>query len=144
MNAKDFFSSIRDADRQCITLLDAIEQLKAMQNRTTAALQDVPIHGHGGINRSLEDTVGRLVDLQRSVQTAVDDVAEKKAKAFDIIGKIKNEKQRRVLIDRYITAKTFEQISVDMGYSYFGVCKLHGQALKSADFVMEFLENSEC
>ena len=46
------------------------------------------------------------------------------------IESVDNNTYRDILFKRYSQYKSFEEISVDMGYDYNYVCNLHGDALK--------------
>ena len=47
----------------------------------------------------------------------------------DEIEKLPNETEKTLLMLRYINGKTFEQVAVEMGYSWRHTLRLHGQAL---------------
>ena len=47
----------------------------------------------------------------------------------DALERMPNETEKTLLMLRYINGKTFEQVAVEMGYSWRHTLRLHGQAL---------------
>lgn len=66
-------------------------------------------------NEEINRTIDKLVNVKIKVSSELDAMAE--------------DTLRRVLRDRYISNKSFEEIAVDMGYTIRRVYQLHGQAL---------------
>lgn len=52
--------------------------------------------------------------------------------------KVPNVRYRELLIDRYVREMTWEQIAVEMGYTYRGVLTLHGKALEAVKVFIVF------
>lgn len=53
--------------------------------------------------------------------------------AKDLIGAMPDPMHRAVLYARYINGQRWEDIAMDMHYSWKGIFKLHGQALRVFD-----------
>lgn len=137
--AKRFFQKIRDIDKQIDAKFEQLERLKALATKVTAT-----ISGDGakpsGASRTMECSVDKIIDLQNELNAEIDRLVGMKCQANRILQQMQNENQRRCLEYRYLLGKTFEAIAFEMGYSYFGICKLHGRALQSAE---EILKKSE-
>ena len=54
------------------------------------------------------------------------------------IEKVSNDTHRDILYKRYVDDKSFEEISVEMGYVYNYTCNLHGDALKELSKLLNF------
>lgn len=54
------------------------------------------------------------------------------------IEKLSNDTHKDVLFKRYVEYKTFEEISVEMGYVYNYTCNLHGDALIELSKLLNF------
>ena len=52
------------------------------------------------------------------------------------IESLKNGTYRDILFKHYVEYKSFEQISVEMGYAYNYTCNIHGEALKELSQVL--------
>lgn len=59
-----------------------------------------------------------------------DELVEKKQEILGQIHRLEDSRYIDILIKRYVMFKSFEQIAVDMNYSYEHTLRLHGRALK--------------
>lgn len=138
-SAKDFFQQIRDIDKQIDTKHERLMRLEALATKTTATISG-DSGKPSGTSRTMENTVDKIIDLKNELNAEIDRLVELKREADRILRAMPKEKERRCLENRYILGKTLEAIALEMDYSYFGVCKLHGRALQSAE---KILKNSE-
>ena len=81
-----------------------------------------------------ENMIVKYLDLEREIDKMIDAYVDQKDKIINQIHELSDVRYIRILFDRYVPdekghTKSFEQISVDMNYSYTYVCDLHGQAL---------------
>lgn len=134
--AKEFFQQIRNIDQQIDTKCEHLERLKSLSTKITSTMKEDVVKSSGS-GRTMENSVEKIIELQAEINEEIDRYIDLKKEAILIIEKLENEKHRRILEERYLLGKTFEQISVDMDYSYFGICKLHGSALNAADVVIQ-------
>lgn len=127
MTAKEYLRQYYDLTKE-IEILDAeIADLTAEIETTNKTLDGMP----KGSN--IADKTGsmavKLADLSAEVQGMRDKALEERKKVLDVVLSISKEPYARLLYNRYITFKRFEQIAVDMGYSYSRTIHLHGEAL---------------
>lgn len=139
-SAKEFFQSIRNLDRQIDVKYEQLERLKALATKVTATITGNP-GKPSGVPRTMESTMDKIIDLQKELNAEIDRFVDMKVEASGILRQIENRKQRLCLEYRYLCGKTLEWTANEMGYSYFGICKLHGRALQSAEEIMQ--KNSE-
>lgn len=132
MTAKEFLNRGRDIEKE-------IEQLRRLKHRaynqatsatTTADKQPVS----GGMGRdvfasyaqytaALEEQTAELLDIQREIRAAIE--------------KVKKARYRQLLTARYIEGMTWEQVAVEMNYSYSQIVKyLHPRALEAIREIM--------
>lgn len=128
-NAKEYLSQIRRYDTMIDSMLDEVDSLYAMITRITPVLKDDVVSGSGQQDK-LGNAVAKIVDLKERINREIDQLIEMKREASELLSKVKDPKHFKVLHKRYILYETFEQIALDMGYSYYGLCKLHGRALQ--------------
>lgn len=134
--AKEFFQSIRNLDRQIDVKYEQLERLKALATKVTATITGDP-GKPSGVSRTMENTMDKIIDLQIEKNAEIDRLVDMKKEASRIIRQIGNQNQRLCLEYRYLCGKTLEWIANELGYSYFGICKLHGRALQSAEEIMQ-------
>lgn len=135
-SAKEYFQQIRNSDKQIAMKFEQLERLRTLSAKVTATITGESARP-SGVSRSMENCVDKIIDLQEELKAEIDRFVDLKCEAYAILRRMPDAKQRICLESRYLLGKTFEAIAVDMGYSYVGVCKLHGRALKSADEIMK-------
>lgn len=139
-SAKEFFQGIRNLDKQIDAKYEQLERLKALATKVTATISG-DSGKPSGVSRTMESTVDKIIDLQMDLNAEIDMFVDMKRDANEIIRQMENHKQRLCLEYRYLCGKAWEWIADEMGYSYFGICKLHGRALQAAEEIMQ--KNSE-
>ena len=78
----------------------------------------------------------RLIELEALVDSKVDEQIELKAEILRTIMQLDDRRQRLVLMEYYIEMKTWEQVAVDLNYSYMHITRLHGYALKEVQKII--------
>lgn len=71
----------------------------------------------------------RVVELEMEIDRNIDELVAVKTEINKGIAQLSDGRYREILRLRYISGKTFEQIAVEMNYSWRHVCTLHGRAL---------------
>ena len=127
INAKQYLRDIKHMRRR-------LERLR--QRRANLHL-DVSF---GGINYSadrvqstpknkLEEAMVRLSERMEALDNDIATLSIDIDDRINSIEKLNNDTHKSVLYKRYVENKTFEEISVEMGYVYNYTCNLHGDAL---------------
>ena len=131
MRAKEYLQQLRRLD----TVIDQkIKELDDLKVKSTCI---------GGFDYSKERvqtspsgdapyvrTVSRMIDLNEEINRDIDDFVDRKHKIINEIQSLENTKHIQILFKKYVEYKTFEQISVEMNYTYQYIDLLHGYALK--------------
>ena len=98
--------------------------------------------GGGGQHQSGDEKMCNAVDKIIEAKNRVSDELETlEATDREIIGtidKITDWTLHTLLYERYINGKTWEQIAVQMNYTYRRVTQLHGKALSAVKDFLEF------
>lgn len=84
----------------------------------------------GGIPVSMADKVARIRDMQIVINKEWDQLLDLRKEARERIMQLEDGRFRAVLTERYLNNKRWEQIAVDMNYTYRNVLYLHGKALQ--------------
>ena len=79
----------------------------------------------------------RLVELESLVDEKIDQQIALKAEILNTIMQLEDRRQRLVLMEYYVEMKTWEQVAVDLNYSYMHITRIHGYALKEVQKVLE-------
>lgn len=71
----------------------------------------------------------KLVELESLIDARVDELTGIRSEILATIRQVPDARYRTLLIERYTEFKTWEQIAVDMNYSFRRVTQMHGEAL---------------
>lgn len=118
-----------------IDLNSRIEDLKREAEKT----RDLAVKVTGNIQEDKVQTSKRNTSEERFVKYAsytdeinkkIDELVEIKREIFSAINSVEDPILNRLLFLRYIEFEIWEQIAIDMHYSYRQICRLHGKALR--------------
>jgi len=137
MNAKQYLRRIRFLDKMISAKLEQIEILHAQATKITVVLSNTPKVESSAEQDKLAATVAKIVDLKKALREELDEYISLKAEAIRLINSMPDCRHRLVLMHRYINGQTWEQIAVEMHYTYQWVHVLHGRALREFEKVME-------
>ena len=79
---------------------------------------------------SHENRMIKYVEYTEEIDRMIDRLLQIKSEIKKAIDSVDDIVLQAVLTEYYINCKTWEQVSVDMNYSYMQVCRLHGKALQ--------------
>ena len=136
MNPKEYLQQIRKCDNQINNKLAERTQLREMATSITSTLKDDVVQSGGGGKSRVAEAVDKIIDLEREIDADIDKLVELKREIMSVIDQI-DSPHRDILYKRYFQYKTWEQISVEMDYSYRHVTRMHGQALLELKRVLE-------
>ena len=122
-----------------------IEADKALLERARAQAEGAQCVQYDKINVSggrcetpaLERAALNIVQLEADLAADIERWTEAVRAVRDVIGGVADPRLRAVLEHRYLRMQSWEQIAVDMGYSWRRVHRLHGMALAEAQKVLQ-------
>ena len=129
MTPKEYLQQYRDAVRRAKASMDHLDELRAMAERITPNYGSSGGGGHQTGDR-LGAAVARIVDAEARVDAEIELMTATAREIRKTIEAVP-EPYRTLLYERYINGKAWEQVAVDMHYSYRGVTKMHGRALQA-------------
>lgn len=134
MSAREFLRSLRRADELINRKLLQLEELRTTAESITMTLtQDVVQTSR---NTSREDLLVKIIDLDYEINSAIDKYADDKREAMRIIDTLEDDRLISILYRRYLERQPWEQIAVEMSYTYRRVTQLHGMALQELDKII--------
>ena len=140
MTAKEYFNRIRFISAGLRVKEQELQQLES----DLYAIRSVDTSREridGGIPVSMADKVARIRDMQIVINKEWDQLLDLRKEARDQIMQLEDGRFRAVLTERYLNNKRWEQIAVDMNYTYRNIIKIHGKALQQFEIQFkEFLE----
>ena len=107
--------------------LEKYEEQRTMVLNISNTIDGMP-HAKNKPNYNLE----KLIDQYDEI---LEILAEDQKKQNEVLMQIRKleEPYRTILTDKYILGMSLEEISVDIGYAYENVCRMHGTALNKFD-----------
>jgi hypothetical protein len=131
MTAKEYLNRVR---RQNYILKQTEKELNEIRaDILTLRASSLSEHVSGSKNSDTADKYIRLESYMEKVSAEWDKLIDMRNAAKDLIGAMPDPMHRAVLYARYINGQRWEDIAMDMHYSWKGIFKLHGQALQVFD-----------
>lgn len=128
MTAKEYLQQYRNSDREINSKLDQIRRLRELATKTTSTLNPDKVQT-SSVNKT-EIIVAKIVDLEREIDAEIDKLCHIRREVQVSIKMIDEAAYRNVLELRYIQGLSWEQIAVNLNYTYRHVTRLHGEALQ--------------
>ena len=89
----------------------------------------------------LENIVVKIVDLDREIDSRIDELVDLKAELWELLGNIADERYRNVLWMRYAENKTMRQIAIAKNRTKRHIRRLHAQAIEEFRKIFEKYKN---
>lgn len=121
-----------------------IEQLKyelseLEKSRVAVSAVNYDQHGSGSAKSeaAFEKTADRIADLELTINREIEAMAQYKYDAIHLIQRLEDPKQTKILFMRYVQRKSFDEITVSLGYAPTYIYKMHKMALAELDIAIE-------
>lgn len=115
--------------RELDALRERVEFWRAEAERCTAGYGPGAPGGGGAADRRAE-LVARIVDAQREIEARLSEIAESERETLALIGRLKDERLRALLLLRYVDCLSWAEIGDRMHYCREYIQRLHRQALE--------------
>lgn len=129
LNAKQYLRQLRRLDNIVQSKLDQLESLKNLAERITQVPKDMAVQ-ESRYDDKLSELIPKIIDLENEIRRNVEKLLDLKLKITHQINSLDNDEYKLLLMLRYLNFKTWEEIAVEMGYTYQWIHVLHGRALK--------------
>ena len=129
MTAKDFLSQAYRLDQRINAKIAQVASLNDLATKCTYTLSGMPGSPHKGSD-SMADAIAKIIDLQTEINCDIDRLVDLKRDIVEAIKAVENTELQTLLEKRYLCFKTWEHISVEMGYTVRTVYRMHDKALK--------------
>ena len=133
MQAKEFLNKIRHIDMMIDCKCD---QIKSLRDRLTSI--SCPMGEKVQSTKDPDkfiDPVSNIIELENEINEDIDYLVDLKSKARKSIEQLNDDREKLVLYKRYFENKTFEEISVEMNYSWRRIHQFHSDALMQLEML---------
>lgn len=131
MDTKHYLQQIEKADRTIQNKLAELYQLRCLVTNITATSDKEPISFTGQSSDKVGNLVAKIVDLEREINSEIDNFINLKQKCVKAIESVPNPLQYTVLHKRYIQYKSLVDIALEENYTYQYIVETHSKALKN-------------
>lgn len=129
MTAKEYLRQYENADKRVERIRKEYEEEQLMIDAIKSATYfDGMPRSHMNGKNAILDKVVRLSEKQDKLKEAECEALEIRQMVFNTVNGISGD-EGAVLYKRYISLKRWEEIAVEMNYSWSGIHKLHRRAL---------------
>ena len=136
MTAREYLEQARTLDMEINSKLEMVSSLRAMAERTTSALSRAVV-SRSRDDHQMEETIAKIVDLEREVNEDIDRLVELKREIMGVIKKLDDPVDRYLLSMRYICGKDWEEIADAMNYHIRTIYKVHDRAIQKMENLLE-------
>lgn len=141
MTAKEYLNQIRKLDTQIRRYDENIQMIRTELVTLREQWPDGQPHSKSGTSDPVGEQATKLADTLTELETKQLKTRAKlwrtRMEIIDRIGQLSDGVLVSVLFSRYVDCKAWEQIAVDMGYSYRHIVRLHGEALEKFKAVVQ-------
>jgi DNA-directed RNA polymerase specialized sigma subunit len=128
MKAKQYLRKIKWLDDFIKAKLDQVETLRSMATKVTPTLKDVNVQESLPQDKTAV-IIHKIIELEEEINDSIDSLVDLKADVIRKIEVIENDEYKLLLTLRYLNFKTWEQIAVDMNFTFQWVHQIHKRAL---------------
>lgn len=132
MTAKEYLQQLRRLDVMIKQKISEKEELQRKAGSISAIdYSKEKIKAEPSGEAAFERITDRIHSLEKEINDEIDCFVDKRHTIIKQIQRLKNVDHFDLLFKRYVQFKKFEQIAVEMNFSYQYVLELHGLALQN-------------
>lgn len=132
MTAKEWLRRGWKIDREISALLREKEETRARLLSVTAQLDRPSVQATKDPHK-----FDVLVEYDAWIVARVDELVRVKQEITETISRVEDSRYRTLLTARYLSFRTWEQICVDLSYSWRQVHRVHAEALSEIDSIVK-------
>ena len=129
MTKKEYLQQYKRLDSYIESQVEELEKWRLLATKVTPTYSDMP-SGSGGDDK-IQSAVEHMDGIRKMLDQSIDEFVKLKTDIQEKLDAVEDISLRMLLKYRYIDGLTFEQIAVNMNYSYRNITRMHGQALQS-------------
>lgn len=135
MDSKEYLQQVQDSD---LMIKDKMEELADLEILATllGSLGKGERVQNSGSQDKMAETVCKIVDLKKEIQTEIDNLLKLKREIRNIINRVSEPLLMSILHKRYLQYKSWEEISVELSISYRHTTRLHRLALQNVEKIL--------
>lgn len=134
MKAKQYLLQIDYYDKRITNKLAELAQWRELAKSTGSQTDGERVQTSP--KDRLSTVVSKIIDLDREIDSLIDEYAEKKQEIIRAIESIENPNYYDLLFKVYIEHKFLHEAAAEMHYSYTRIRHMHKEALNAVDAII--------
>lgn len=137
MKAKEYLRQIKTMDAKINTDIEELASLEALATKTTSVLGDERVQSSGS-QQKMADAVVKIADLRNRINEQIDRFVDYKEEVKNLLFEACDGDCISLLYKRYFQYKKWEEIAMEMNYTFRWVSGgLHQRALSQVQKVLD-------
>ena len=124
-----YLSRYRRMNARIDRLLDEKRRWWELALKITPSLSQAPGGGENGSR--VERPMDKVMEIEAQITREIDELYTVHQEIKGTLSQLEDENLKLLMEYRYIDGLTWEQVAVEMNYSYMQICRLHGKALNA-------------
>ncbi len=134
--AKEYLQQVRKAKLHISSLQEEIETMKELAVSIGSISQDEKVMSSVSQDK-MADIICKIEDRVAELKTKMTEYIQLRAEIMATISKVDNDDYQQILYKRYCQMKKWEEIALDMSYTWRWAIKLHGRALDEISIIIK-------
>jgi DNA-directed RNA polymerase specialized sigma subunit len=105
--------------------------------KVTSCFSDVKVMHSKNEKSQMEKNLVQIVDLSVEINDEINELIRLKSEIAETIREVDDVNCELLLVKRYISGKSWEEIAEEMQYSISGIFRIHGEALKKINKILK-------
>ena len=136
MDAKEYLQQVRNAEILINDKTEELAELETLAIKINALNEGERVQSSGSQDK-MADVVCKIADLKTEIQAEIDNLLRLKREVRNVINRVSEPVLMSVLHKRYLQYKSWEEIAVEMSFTYRWCTQLHGKALLEVDGIIK-------
>lgn len=124
-----YLSRYRRLNERIDRLLEEQRRWRERALKITPTLSQAPGGSESG--SPVERPMDKVLEIEEEINREIDELQTVRQEIRAALNQLEDENLKLLMEYRYIDGLTWEQIAVEMHYSYMQICRLHGKALQT-------------
>lgn len=124
-----YLSRYRRMNARIDRLLEEKRRWWELALKITPSLSQAPGGGENGSR--VERPMDKVMEIEAQITREIDELYTVHQEIKGTLSQLEDENLKLLMEYRYIDGLTWEQVAVEMNYSYMQICRLHGKALNA-------------
>lgn len=135
LSAKVYLSQAYHIDQRINSKIEQVRSLRALAEKATSTLSDVPPSGENRNVHRMEDIIVKMTDLESEINGDLQHLIDLKHEIVTVVKCVEAPELQTILELRYLCFLPWEEIAVNLHLDIRWVHRLHNKALSEIEMM---------